>query len=229
MAFSLVVFLIVKKVVKPLKVLTEASKKLSDEDYDVEIEHSKTYEIQQLSSAFENMLIKLREHKKLQHLLTYRDSLTGLRNTTSYKAWVVDFDKKISSEDISFGVMVLDLNYLKQTNDTYGHIVGNKLIVTASQIISDTFKRSPVFRIGGDEFVVILQNHDLDERELLLANFASACSNAVVDANNVALPVSIAQGFSMYDPNTDTQFADVFRRADDEMYKHKSSMKLSPV
>lgn len=229
LAFSLIVFLIVKKVVKPLKVLTEASKKLSDEDYDVEIEHSKTYEIQQLSSAFENMLIKLREHKKLQHLLTYRDSLTGLRNTTSYKAWVVDFDKKISSEDISFGVMVLDLNYLKQTNDTYGHIVGNKLIVTASQIISDTFKRSPVFRIGGDEFVVILQNHDLDERELLFANFASACANAVVDANNLALPVSIAQGFSMYDPNTDTQFADVFRRADDEMYKHKSSMKLSPV
>lgn len=229
MVFSLVVFMIVKKVVKPLKVLTDAAIKLSGGDYDVEIEHSNTYEIQQLSSAFDNMLVKLREHKKLQHLLAYRDSLTGLRNTTSYKSWVDEFDAKIKAEKPDFGVMVLDLNYLKKTNDTYGHDAGNKLIVTASQIISDTFKRSPVFRIGGDEFVVILQNHDLDERDLLFANFASACTKAFVDANNVALPVSVAQGFSMYDPNTDTQFADVFRRADDEMYKHKSNMKLLPV
>lgn len=228
-AFSFIVFWIVKKIVKPLQVLTDASKKLSNEDFDIKIEHSNTYEIQQLSSAFENMLVKLREHKKLQHLLTYRDPLTGLRNTTSYKAWVVDFDKKIESEDISFGVMVLDLNYLKKANDTYGHNVGNKLITAASQIISDTFKRSPVFRIGGDEFVVILQNHDLDERELLFAQFASACANASVDANNTTLPVSIAKGFSIFDPNTDTQFSDVFNRADDEMYKNKSGMKLDPV
>ena len=229
LAFSFIVFWIVKKIVKPLQVLTDASKKLSNEDFNIKIEHSNTYEIQQLSSAFENMLVKLREHKKLQHLLTYRDPLTGLRNTTSYKAWVVDFDKKIESEDISFGVVVLDLNDLKKANDTYGHNVGNKLITAASQIISDTFKRSPVFRIGGDEFVVILQNHDLDERELLFAQFASACANASVDANNTALPVSIAKGFSIFDPNTDTQFSDVFNRADDEMYKNKSGMKLDPV
>ena len=229
LVFSFIVFLIVKKIVRPLEVLTDASKKLSNEDFDVKIEHSNTYEIKQLSSAFENMLVKLREHKKLQHLLTYRDSLTGLRNTTSYKAWVIDFDKKIQSEDISFGVVVLDLNSLKKTNDTYGHIVGNNLIMTASQIISDTFKRSPVFRIGGDEFVVILQNHDLDERELLFANFASACAKASVEANNTTIPISIAKGFSMFDPNTDTQFSDVFNRADDQMYKDKNGMKLEPV
>lgn len=226
LAFTFIVFFIVKKIVKPLKVLTQAAIKLSDEDFDVKIEQSNTYEIQQLSSAFENMLVKLQEHKKLQHLLTYRDSLTGLRNTTSYKAWVVDFNKKIESEDISFGVVVLDLNFLKKTNDTYGHIIGNKLIMTASQIISDTFKRSPVFRIGGDEFVAILQNHDLEERESLFVNLESACENTTVDANGATISVSIAKGFSMFDPNNDTQFSDVFNRADDEMYKNKNGMKL---
>ncbi|MBR6530301.1 MAG: diguanylate cyclase, partial [Clostridia bacterium] len=142
-AFSLVVFWIVKKIVSPLRALTDAAVKLSGGDYDVTIEHSDTYEIRQLSTAFDNMLVKLREHKKIQHLLTYRDSLTGLRNTTSYKAWVVDFDKKIQAEPFPFGVMVLDINYLKETNDTYGHNVGNKLIAGAAQIISDGFKRSP--------------------------------------------------------------------------------------
>ena len=44
------------------------------------------------------------------------------------------------------------------TNDKYGHEAGNKLIITAARIISTVFKRSPVFRVGGDEFVVVLQN-----------------------------------------------------------------------
>jgi diguanylate cyclase (GGDEF)-like protein len=151
--------------------------------------------------------------------------LTGLRNTTSYKTWVVDFNKKIESESISFGVLVLDINFLKRTNDTYGHNVGNKLITTAAQIISDTFKRSPVFRIGGDEFVVILQNHDLEEREQLFASFSLACANAFVDVGGTKLPVNVAKGFSMFDPGTDTQFYDVFNRADNEMYKNKNEMK----
>lgn len=229
LVFSIVVFLTVKKAVKPLKVLTDAAVKLSGGDYDVVIEHGDTYEIQQLSSAFENMLVKLREHQKLQHLLAYRDSLTGLRNTTSYKAWVGDFDAKIQTEKPTFGVMVLDLNHLKKTNDIYGHNVGNKLIVSASQLISEAFKRSPVFRIGGDEFLVILQNHDFENRDILFEKFDEACANAFVDLETEKLPIHIAKGFSIFDPATDTQFSDVFNRADDEMYKNKKSMKLASV
>ncbi len=229
LVFSLVVFLVVKKVVKPLKVLTDAAIKLSGDNYDVVIEHGDAYEIQQLSSAFENMLVKLREHKKLQHLLAYRDSLTGLRNTTSYKAWVGDFDAKIQTEKPAFGVMVLDLNYLKKTNDTYGHNVGNRLIVSASQLISEAFKRSPVFRIGGDEFLVILQGRDFENRDTLFEKFDEACANAFVDLETEKIPVCIAKGFSVFDPTTDTQFYDVFNRADDEMYKNKNRMKLASV
>ena len=175
------------------------------------------------------MLIKLREHKRLQHILTYRDSLTGLRNTTSYKEWVIDFNNKLQAGDLSFGIAMLDLNYLKETNDTHGHDIGNKLIVTASQIISDTFKRSPVFRIGGDEFVVILQNRDLEEREMLFAKLESECINTPIETDNIKLRVSIAMGFSLFDPATDKNFADVFNRADDEMYKTKKRMKMAQV
>jgi HAMP domain-containing protein len=160
--FSLIVFFMIKKAVKPLKQLAQAAIKLSDGDYNVEIVHGKTFEVQQLSSAFEMMLLKLREHEKLQHLLAYRDALTGLRNATSYKKWAVAFDKKVQEGDLRFGILMFDLNYLKEANDTYGHDVGNKLIAGAAQIISDTFKRSPVFRIGGDEFLVILQSRDLE-------------------------------------------------------------------
>ncbi|MBQ5709416.1 MAG: HAMP domain-containing protein, partial [Anaerotignum sp.] len=91
--FSFIVFLVVRRIVDPLKKLTEASKKLSNGDYDVEIIDSDTYEIKLLSTAFENMTKHLREHEKHQRMLAYRDSLTGLRNTTAYNGWVTDFEK----------------------------------------------------------------------------------------------------------------------------------------
>ena len=223
--FSLVAILVVRKIVYPLKTLTDASVKLSNRDYDVEIVHSNTYEIKLLSTAFENMALQLKEHEKLQHLLAYRDSLTGLRNTNSYWAWITDFDKEIETKEIVFGVIVLDINYLKETNDRYGHDVGNKLSVSAAHVISSIFKRSPVFRIGGDEFLVILQNRDLEDLEELIKKFDEECLNETVVTDKENIPVSIAKGFARYDSKKDSNFIDVFNRADDAMYENKREMK----
>lgn len=223
--FSLIAIFIVKKIVYPLKKLTDASVKLSSGDYDVEIVHSSTYEIRLLSTAFENMAMHLKEHEKLQHLLAYRDSLTGLRNTNSYWAWITDLDKEIETKEIDFGVIVLDINYLKETNDRYGHDVGNKLIVSAARIISCIFRRSPVFRIGGDEFLVILQNRDLEEYKELLKKFDEECLNELVTTDKENIPVSIAKGFARYDSQKDSSFIDVFNRADDAMYEDKREIK----
>ena len=223
--FSLIAIFIVRKIVYPLKKLTDASVKLSNGDYDVEIVHSNTYEIRMLSTAFENMAMHLKEHENLQHLLAYRDSLTGLRNTNSYWAWINDFDKEIGTKEIDFGVLVFDINYLKETNDRYGHDVGNKLIVSVARIISDVFKRSPVFRIGGDEFLVILQTRDLDELDTLLKKFDEECLNKTVDTEKEAIPVSVAKGFARYDSQKDTNFIDIFNKADDAMYENKREIK----
>ena len=208
-----------------MKKLTVASIKLSEGDYDVKIAHSNIREINLLSSAFENMIVNLREYKQLQHRLAHRDSLTGLRNTTSYKGWVAGFDKQITEGGVSFGIAVFDINNLKETNDTYGHILGNELILAASRIICDTFKRSPVFRIGGDEFCVILQNRDLADIKMLFERFDAECSTTYIDTDNAKLPISIAKGLAQFIPNKDTQFSDVFARADNEMYKNKRLMK----
>ena len=227
--FSFIVFLIVRRIVDPLKKLTEASKKLSNGDYDVEIVESDTYEIKLLSTAFENMTQHLREHEKRQRMLAYRDSLTGLRNTTAYNGWVADFEKDLADRNKDFGVLVLDLNYLKEMNDMHGHDAGNKLIISAARLISDTFKRSPVFRIGGDEFLVILQNRDLKECEELFASFDLDCANTFVQTEKEKIVLSIAKGFSRYDPAVDKHFVDVFNRADEEMYKNKRKMKAEAL
>ena len=225
--FSLLVIFMVKKIVKPLKKLTDASTKISQGNYDVKIDHSNISEINMLSTTFENMIINLREHKDLQHRLAHRDPLTGLRNTTSFKGWALDFDRKIQEGDISFGLIVLDINDLKKINDTYGHVLGNDLIITASRIICEVFKKSPVFRIGGDEFLVILQNKDLENKDALLASLDLECAMTFVEKGSAKVPVRIAKGFSAFDPVKDTCFSNVFERADSEMYKNKRIMKIS--
>jgi diguanylate cyclase (GGDEF)-like protein len=203
--------------------LTNAATKLADGNYDVEIEPSGAREIELLSAAFENMALRLREREELLHLAANRDSITGLRNTTSYVSWVAQFDKKIESGEADFGVVMLDLNDLKKTNDMYGHEMGNELITTSAKIIADVFKRSPVFRIGGDEFLVVLQNKDLENCDELLVLLDDKCQNTFVA--DMQEPIRIAIGFSRFERGKDLQFADVFKRADNAMYENKRHMK----
>ena len=225
---TIVVILVVKKIVDPLKKLTDASAKLSKGDYDVEIMQSNTHEIKLLSVAFENMAARLREREELLLLSANRDSLTGLRNNTSYTAWVEEFDKEIANKNVDFGVVVLDVNGLKIANDEYGHAIGNELIIASAKVVSHVFKRSPVFRIGGDEFLVVLQNGDLEDCEELFAKLDAECKKTYIQEKE-QIHVSIARGFARFDSGKDAGFVDVFKRADDAMYENKRMMKKTSV
>ena len=225
--FTFIAVLVARKVVDPLKKITDAAQKLSNGDYDIEIADSNTYEIKLLSTAFEDMVIRLREREELLHLSANRDSLTGLRNTTSYTAWLEKYAKDLGKTD--YAAVVLDINCLKETNDRYGHDVGNELIVISAKIISNIFKRSPVFRIGGDEFLVVLQNKDLADYDNLFEKFETKCKNTFIEKENVKIHVSIACGFAKFNFDEDSCFADVFKRADDAMYENKRKMKMVSI
>ena len=227
--FTFIAIVVVKKIVDPLKKLTDASVKLSNGNYDVEIADSNTYEIKMLSTAFKDMAMHLREREWLLRMSANRDSLTGLRNTTSYTAWMEEFNKEIENKNVDFAVVMLDINDLKETNDRYGHSAGDEHIVIAAKLISDTFKRSPVFRIGGDEFLVVLQNRDLQDYKSLFEQFNIRCSNTFLEKESVKIPIRIASGFARFDPSKDSQFTDVFKRADDAMYENKRKSKNATV
>ena len=222
--FTVVAIIVVKKIVAPLKKLADASVNLSNGDYNVEFVNSNVSEIELLNTAFENMAMHLHEREKELRFSASHDSLTGLRNTTSYKRWVTEFDKEIANKTANFGVVVFDLNQLKETNDTYGHDAGDKLIATAAKVISDIFKRSPVFRIGGDEFLAVLQHRDLKDCEELFAQFDVECAKARIKGNGEKT-ISIARGFALFESDKDFCFNDVFKRADNAMYENKRKIK----
>lgn len=123
-----------------------------------------------------------------------------------------------------FAVIVFDLNSLKYINDHLGHDFGDMLIIDSCKIICQTFKSSPVYRIGGDEFVVVLEGSDLENYSSLLDKFEW---NILEYNQNVRTgsPISIVRGIAIYNCETDLVFGNVFKRADDAMYQNKSAMK----
>lgn len=216
----------VRRFASPLVRLAESAIKLSGGDYNVETVKSRIKEIEVLNSSFVKMAEQLSAHDKYQHRLAYRDALTGLRNVTSFNAWVKNFSQEEGENPRKFGIVVLDLNFLKETNDKFGHEIGDRVIVAAARTISYIFKRSPVFRMGGDEFVVILQGHDLEDHIELIKQMHEKAKEEYIALGDSLVPVSIACGVALYGEHGAERFNDVLNRADAKMYENKKEMKV---
>ena len=158
--------------------------------------------------------------------LATKDSLTGVHSKASYDNEIKYIEERIANGEKEFGIAVVDLNYLKKTNDTYGHERGNVSLITVSNIICGVFAHSPVYRIGGDEFAVILRGNDYRKSEELEKEFNKKLNDL---ADNDGLEpwekVSAAIGIAKFNAETDKDAKDVFERADELMYERKREMK----
>lgn len=216
------------RITRPLKQLTSVAKELSDgfdESKFSEIYVNSKDEIGTLSKVLKDTYEKIHEYTTYINALAYRDSLTGIKNSTAYTEAISAINKEINYGNPQFGVLVADINNLKKTNDKYGHDVGNELIIHTSKILTDVFKASAVFRIGGDEFAVILKNDDYKNYHDLLVKLDNACSEDFITVYEDRIPVSIARGVASYNPDVDKIYEDVFANADHAMYLNKQESK----
>ena len=150
--------------------------------------------------------------------LATMDALTGVRNSTAFSQAKQRLTEQIESYEISeFAIVICDINDLKYVNDTIGHQAGDELIRKACRIICNTFNHSAVFRIGGDEFAVICQGQDYKNISRLLEKMN--------ESNMSSNDVTIAFGMTRFCLGDSVD--DVFKSADEEMYKHKAILKSS--
>lgn len=164
---------------------------------------------------------KIREESSANYEKARRDDLTGIKNKNAYGEFETRLNQQIQSgEAPEFAIAICDVNGLKLVNDTRGHKAGDSYIRDASKLVCETFKHSPVFRVGGDEFVAILRGSDFENREKLEHNFVEK-----VKANSESDKVSVACGISVFDQTHDKNVSAVFERADALMYKNKITMK----
>ncbi len=149
------------------------------------------------------------------------DSLTGVKNRHAFAVQEGQMETQIADGDMSpFGIIVCDVNGLKHINDTLGHKAGDEYIRSSCMMLCEYFKHSPVFRIGGDEFAVILKGQDYENRQEIISAF-----NAQVEQNLSAGGVVASLGLAEFDAKADSTFHAVFARADGLMYERKKQLK----
>ena len=177
------------------------------------------------------LLLEIRAAKKAneeQHLVetlnkrVFVDALTSVRNKGAYADYIQKLQDRLDQgEAFQFAMGVFDCDDLKTINDDYGHDKGDLYLKAASRLICRTFQHSPVFRIGGDEFAVVLLNEDYENRDALISQFDQASETLCAEAENQWDRVSVARGIAVYDPEIDPAVIDTVRRADKIMYENK--------
>lgn len=157
--------------------------------------------------------------------LAYTDSLTGVKNARAYVEAKKYVDQRIMSGELrEFGAVVFDVNDLKKTNDTKGHQAGDHLIQAACRLVCRKFKHSPVFRIGGDEFVAFLEGEDYRNRKKLISEFEDTAEEHLKTGS-----VVVSSGLAVFCPGRDNSYRRIFERADRRMYDRKGILKEMAV
>jgi len=214
-------------ITKPLKQLTEAARKTDEGNYDFALEYNGKDEVGVLTRTFRRMAEHTREHISDLNERAYKDALTSVRNKGAFTNFLDDMQKKLESgeQGPDFAIGIFDCDNLKTVNDRYGHDKGDIYLKTASRLICVVFKHSPVFRIGGDEFAVILRNDDFKYRDELVESFEKAMERTCAETDKEWEKVHVAMGIAQYDPAQDHSVTDTMRRADKTMYINKRNRK----
>ncbi len=174
---------------------------------------------------FENFIQAEKQVSQIS-ITAMRDALTGVKNKAAYDNVKHSLQEDIERRMAEFAVVMADLNHLKYINDTFGHKNGDIYITGACSILCNIYKHSPVYRIGGDEFVIILTGKPYQERNDLFRQLTEKFQET--ESNPQAEPwerFSIAAGMAEYIELYDKNFEQVFNRADKAMYDHKTKMK----
>ena len=155
----------------------------------------------------------------------YKDSLTGVGNKAGYNRKLQELNTELEGGLVDFAFIMVDVNRLKMINDNYGHSAGDKYLIGCSRVICNIFKHSPVFRIGGDEFVVVLTGEDFYDRDVRYKELKDKFEETYRQTNvDPWLQYSASAGMAEYEPG-DEKVEVVFKRADKNMYDEKQRFK----
>lgn len=150
-----------------------------------------------------------------------RDELTHVKNKYAYAQDEESLNQILEEHhDLPVAVIVSDINDLKTINDSLGHQAGDEYIKKGCEILCDIFSKSPVYRIGGDEFVIISQGKDYQQLEDKIAKV-----HKINRKNKKMHDITMAIGYARNEG--DKKIADIFARADSNMYANKKQMKES--
>lgn len=176
-------------------------------------------EIAALSEKIRSMEDTMKRYLDYVRIRAYTDALTGVGNTAAYLEHAGTLD---ADPGAAYSVAVFDIDLLKEVNDNYGHACGDMIIRAAAGVISRIFGKAHVYRIGGDEFLVITDAMEETALEDQIAHVEAAAENYSPVDKSLGCRLSLSGGGTVHRAGEGGTVQDVFVRADEVMYLRKA-------
>lgn len=163
---------------------------------------------------------QFRVRKKLI-LLSRIDSLTGLLNRTSLFVKGLALVKNASKHNHDLSVLLFDIDHFKDVNDHYGHHVGDLVLAEIAKLVNETMRdRDYLARLGGEEFVALLPNTDVDKAKAIAVRIVDKIAKHSFESLGVSQQITLSIGVANID-DTNADFDDILHAADLAMYRAK--------
>lgn len=209
----LVIWLFFRRFIKPIRQLGEAATHISRGELNVPIAYQADDEIGDLAQGMRNVSREMQEYVNFLHTQAYMDTMTGVGNKTAYQELSRTLDKKISEGLADFGIAVFDIIGLKDTNEKIGYEYGDRMIVDCCRILKNIVGADHIYRNGGDEFVVVLENITEESFQEHIRQIRDMVHTLNLGAKSYDTDLNLSAGYSLYDKDTGELTKDVFQRA----------------
>ncbi len=209
-------------IIRPILEISDTASRIARGELNAPLTFEADNELGLLANSIRKISIELKEYISYIRAQAYSDAMTGIRNKAAYLDKVKELERRIDENMADFSIFVFDVNGLKRMNDTHGHEVGDMLIQDTAGILKSIFDENCIYRIGGDEFVVLQENSN----ETALTEQTEVFDNAlrIFNQENERYKdeLGISKGYAIFNPETDKNYKEVFARADEAMYQCKA-------
>ena len=182
---------------------------------------TKIKEIKLLKDAF-NLKNKalLNSYQKLEES-NFTDSLTGIYNRKKFDEYSTFIFNDAQRYNHTFSIVVIDLNKFKPINDIYGHNIGDKVLVFFAELLTNSIRETDyLFRVGGDEFYLLLNNTNLEEATIVVKKLEEKILKSKFIYENIEIIISASFGVSQYKIDANN-IEELIVKADAKMYENK--------
>ncbi|HPQ67928.1 MAG TPA: diguanylate cyclase [bacterium] len=231
----LIIFILDRMLLNPISHLTKHTKYIQEKgDYAARIDMERMDEIGQLAKAFDGMIGTIesqtgelaRMNKELVDL-SFRDGLTKVYNRRYFDQQLPIILGHMRREKQPCSLIIGDIDFFKQYNDTYGHLAGDDCLKSVGKVLRDQSRRSLdlVARYGGEEFVLVLPETEAQQAREIAEKLRQAVQNEKIEhrGSSVADTVSISLGVTTVEPGVNAKAGSVITTADKALYEAKKS------
>jgi len=175
--------------------------------------------------TMQKLIQDLQQTQKELQELSVTDPMTKLYNRRYFSDLSLELVELTKRNNHELSLIMLDIDKFKNVNDTYGHDVGDEVIVDLATTLANEKRKTDIaFRIGGEEFVLLLPNTSSDGAEILAQKIRKIIESSAVNLDdNQQLKYTISLGVSIFNINKDIDLQSVVKRADEALYEAKET------